>query len=124
MPIKMTNCGAQGNKGDGIRVVGDPDLTLDGFQSINNGGHGYNFLPEASLMEQLGIPADTDPSLVKGILIELLSENGKPPEEVIKSSGLFGKIVEIGADLSTIAANFSTVAANPGIQNILMSLGA
>jgi hypothetical protein len=123
MSVKMKNCGAQRNKGDGIRVAGDVDLTLDGFQSSDNGGHGYNFLPEANVMTQLGLPADTDPALVKSILNELLSQNAKPSEEVIKSSGLFEKVVAKGADLSTIAANFSTLAANPAIQSILKSLG-
>ena len=119
MPINMTDCGANGNKGDGIRVVGDPNLTLKNFQSNNNGGQGYNFITVDALIAQLGLPKETDPQLIKEVFDQLLAGKAESPEMAIKNSGLFGKISAAGADLSTIAANFSSILSNPNLQQFL-----
>lgn len=124
MAINFINCGSIGNKGDGIRVSGDVDVTFDGVQSRDNDGHGFNILSQISLMDQLGVPSDTDLNLVKEILSEINSGNGRPTEDIIKNSSLFGKIIEIGANLTTVSANFSTVAASPGLQSLLRLCGA
>jgi hypothetical protein len=119
MPITMTDCGANGNKGDGIRVVGDPDLTLNNFQSNNNGGQGYNLITVDALIAQLGLPKGTDPKLIKEVFDQLLAGQAESPEMAIKNSGLFGRISAAGADLTTIAANFSSILSNPNLQQFL-----
>ncbi|MFM9380366.1 hypothetical protein [Pseudomonas sp. UV AK001] len=119
MPITMTDCGASGNKGDGMLVIGDADLTLKNFQSNNNGGHGFNIITVDAFIAQLGLPKGTDPQLIKKVFDQLLAGQAESPEMAIKNSGLFGKISAAGADLSTIAANFSNILSNPNLQHFL-----
>lgn len=123
MPINMKGCGASGNKGDGVRVVGDVNLNLDNFQSNNNEGHGYNFITVEALVAQLGLPKESDPQMIKDVLERLLAERDLEPREVIENSGLFATITAAGADISTIAANFSSILANPSLQDYLRILG-
>lgn len=119
MPIYMKDCGARGNKGDGMLVVGDANLTLNNFQSNNNGGQGFNIITVDALIAQLGLPKETDRHLIKEVFDQLLADKTLSPERAIRNSGLFGKISAAGADLSTIAANFSSILTNPNLQLFL-----
>lgn len=42
MTIRLVDCGAEGNAGDGIRITGNGDVDLIRFQANRNGGSGIN----------------------------------------------------------------------------------
>lgn len=121
--IIMTNVRSSNNGRDGVRIEGDVDVEIDGLVTEGNGGEGLSIIQPQSLIEQLGIPKDTDPTLV----VELLNKLQEPAsneqkEKIILRSRLGQFFRKQGVNITTITANLLTIASNPSVQQVIQAL--
>jgi hypothetical protein len=123
--IKITgNIVCTGNGGDGIRIEGDVDVDIqaDELNVSGNGGHGINVIKHAGIMQQFGLPKETDPKELCDLLTKLLSAQHQDKPSVIKESSLFSKF-SIGAlNTTTLISNLINISNNPQVLQIIATL--
>jgi hypothetical protein len=123
--IKITgNIVSTGNGGDGIRIEGDVDVDIqsDSINVSGNGGHGINVIKHTGLMQQFGLPKDTDPKELSSLLITLVGAHDRDKSSVIKKSSLFSKF-SIGAlNTTTLISNLINISNNPQVLQIIATL--
>lgn len=122
MGVKLINCGAFDCAEDGFRFTGNVDVEAEGCVAARNGGQGFNVLPKAPLMEELGLPADTDPAKLAEVLRAL---QGIPKEQQVAEAEkrgfkqtLFGVLKEGPAYLN----NVLQLANSPQVQQYIQML--
>jgi hypothetical protein len=124
MTIKIRGLVSSGNGGDGIRIEGDVHLDAEDVVTEGNGGQGINIIRHAGLLDQLGLPKETDPKALADLLASL---RGVPPharEKVIRESGLLSKLGRGVVDVSTVVNNIVSIAANPVVADIIRRLSS
>lgn len=121
--ITLSNVTCTNNGGDGVRIEGDIDVDINGLVAHGNGGKGLNIVQPRSLMEQIGLPPETDPLLVAEVLRKL-QKPGEPDDKhrTIVQSRLGQFLREQSVNMTTIVANLLTIATNPGVQQIIADL--
>lgn len=113
---------ATGNGGDGIRIEGDVDLDADNIYTANNGGQGLNIIGHASIMEQFGLPKETDPKVLAQLLLAIRSAPENEKQSVVKNSSLWGKF-SIGAiNTTTFVSNLIAIANSPQAMAVVARL--
>ena len=117
MAIKMDGCSAAGNAGAGFYVRGDAEMT--NCHSALNGGRGFD-VKDASLMEKLGLPKETEPQMVIDWIKTLQSQPSVTLEEV-ESATFWEKAGTIAPPLS-ITSSLLTIVNNPILLQIVKSL--
>jgi hypothetical protein len=122
MTITLIGCKSFGNGGDGLRIEGDVQANVIGFEAFNNGGQGINIIKHAGLLEQLGLPKETDPKELAELLTLLTNSPQAERARIVQSSGLFKTLVGLGMEGVTLLANLSTIAASPQAQTIISNL--
>ena len=121
--ITMTNVTSSNNGGDGVRIEGDIDVDIDGLVTEGNGGEGLNITQHQSVIEQLGLPKDTDPMLLAELLNKLQEPASNEQKETIIVRSRLGQFLrEQGINITTIAANLLTIASNPSVQQLIQAL--
>ncbi|WP_332846396.1 hypothetical protein [Pseudomonas lactucae] len=120
--IKMYGTNVRGNGGPGIVQIGS-NLKFEshGGDISNNLGPGL-IQREHSLVEKLGLPAETDPKELAELLKILLPLPNEARRAKVAESGLFNKIKAFALDSSTLMSNITTVASNPQVQQIIQAL--
>lgn len=122
MVIKLIGVTSIGNGGDGIRIEGDVELEADGIYTANNGGQGINILKHAGIMQQFGLPPDTDPKDLAHLLIAIQAAPQEEKEKVIKASGLWGKFISGALNTTTVISNLINIAGNPQVVQLITTL--
>lgn len=123
MAIVLKNCVASNNGGDGLRVEGDVDLEVDGFTADGNGGQGVNIIKHASIMDQFGLPRDTDPKELAALLVQIqASQTQQEKEDVVKRSSLWGKFKVGALNSTTLIASLIAISTNPQVTEIIKKL--
>jgi hypothetical protein len=121
--ITLINVTSTNNGGDGVRIEGNINVDVNGLITHGNGGKGLNIIQSFSLMEELGMPKNTDPLLI----VELLTKLQKPAtdiekEKIITRSGLGQFLKKQGINMTTITANLLSIAGSQGVQQVIQSL--
>ena len=122
MTIRIRGLVANNNGGDGIRIEGDVQLDAEDIRAEGNGGQGVNILRHASLLEQLGLPKETDPQALARLLQELQSTPLEKREETVRSSGILQRMGRGVIDLTTVISNILSIATNPAVQEVVKRL--
>ena len=110
-----------GNGGNGITIIGDGKVNARGAVIAHNGGDAV-FQRDATLVEKLGLPAETDPKELALLLALLIDKPAADRVEVVKASGLFGKIKALVLDGTTLANNIAGLASNPNVSQWIQML--
>lgn len=117
MTIKITNITTKNNGRDGVRIEGDIDVEIDGLTAEGNGGQGLNIIKPQTILDQLGLPTDTDPALLAELLAKLKTANSiEEKEKTIVSSRLGQFLRKHGINITTITANLLSIAASNNVQ--------
>lgn len=111
------------NKGNGLEVVGDAIVEGKGLIIARNGGSGV-INREASLVEKLGLPAQTDPKELAQLITLLLTLPAEQRPAAVQNSGLFAKLKSLVVDGSTLANNIAGLASNPNVVQWIQMLSA
>lgn len=122
MTIRIRGLVANNNGGDGIRIEGDVQLDAEGIRAEGNGGQGVSILRHASLLEQLGLPKETDPHALARLLQELQSTPPEKRAEAVRSSGILQRMGRGVIDLTTVTSNILSVVTNPAVQDVVKRL--
>lgn len=122
MTIHIKDLVARNNGGDGVHIVGDVQLDAEGVVLEGNGGSGIAILRHASLLEQLGLPGDTDPQALARLLQELQNVRPYNREEHAAESSLLRRVGGGVADMTDFAANVATIAGSTGISQLIERL--
>jgi len=122
MAIKIVGGNYSGNGRDGIRVTGEVDIEIINPNAENNGGQGLNIIQHSSIMQQLGLPEDTNPRELVNLLIAIRSAPENEKESVLKSSSLWGKFGTGALNTTTLISNLITIATNPQTIQAVMAL--
>lgn len=122
MLIKITGGSFSRNGGDGIRVEGDVDMEISHATVESNGGQGINVIQHASIMQQFGLPTDTDPKELAKLLLDIRSAPERKQESVIKDSSLRSKVGKGALNTSTLISNFINIATNPQAIQMVTAL--
>ncbi|MEL7324282.1 MAG: hypothetical protein AAGK13_02270 [Pseudomonadota bacterium] len=123
MAIVLKNVVASNNGGDGLRVEGDVDLEVDGFTADGNGGQGVNIIKHASIMDQFGLPRDTDPKELAALLVQIQAgQTQQEKEDVVKRSSLWGKFKVGALNSTTLITNLIAISTNQQVTEIIKKL--
>lgn len=113
--VTMTNCGI------GFRLEGDVDLDVNGLKAEGIG----TFLiahKHAPMMNQLGLPADTDPKHLARLLDELRRVDVSERQAVVQRSGLLDAMLKKGQDITNVANGIAALASTPAVQALIAHL--
>lgn len=127
MTIKIKTVIAEGNGGNGVAMFGNPDVEIGVLHAKNNTLDGVYINDLATVCKTLGIPETCDAATIKKILEGILetpqaAQTKEAVEAKIESTGLLAQITGIGADITTIASNFISMANSPQAQAIMLNL--
>jgi hypothetical protein len=121
MAIKIIGGNISGNGGDGIRIEGDVDLEASGVNIENNGGRGVNIIKHAGIMQQFGLPVDTDPGELANLLIAIKSAPSEK-SKVITESNLWGKFSTGVLNSTTLVSNLINFTNSPQCMQLIATL--
>ncbi|WP_162823678.1 hypothetical protein [Lysobacter sp. TY2-98] len=124
MTIRIKGLVARNNGGDGIRIEGDVHVDAEDLLVEGNGGSGIAILRHAPLLEQLGLPRDTDPQALARLLHELQGIRPAKREEHAAKSSLLRKVGGGAAGMVAFAANVATLAASPQVSQLIQRLSS
>jgi hypothetical protein len=126
MTIRIRGLVCNNNGGDGIRIEGDVPLDAKDIRAEGNGGQGLNIIRHAGLLEQLGLPKETDPHALAELLKLLQSVPSGGREQVVRSSSILQKLGRFSVDASTLVSNIVSLSTNPAVLEIIrrLSIGA
>ncbi|EGQ9235439.1 hypothetical protein [Vibrio alginolyticus] len=122
MTIKLSGVRAVGNGGDGIRIEGDVDLEANDIYTANNGGQGINILKHAGIMQQFGLPKDTDPKELADLLLSIRNAPANEKTDAIKGSSLWGKFAIGALNTTTLISNLINIAGSPQAMQLISTL--
>lgn len=74
------------------------------------------------LMDQLGLPLDTNAHELAELLRQLLLLPEQDREPEVKRSGLFANLISKGADATSFVSNILTIANDSNVANLLHKL--
>ena len=119
MSIKIGTLVSTGNGGDGVRIEGDVDFEVGSLETSGNGGQGINIIKHAGVMQQFGLPKETDPKELATLLLALRNSVPDKQSTVVKESSLFGKFAIGALNTTTLISNLINIASSPqGLQLI------
>jgi len=122
MSIKIYNNNISNNGGDGIRVVGEPDLEVGGNSMAGNAGHGMNILPYQSVLDQLNLPRETDPAALAKLLQDMQIVPIEERTHMVEQRNIFRAVGLAGLNISTLLANVVAISSSPTVQTIIAKL--
>lgn len=119
MSIKIGTLVSTGNGGDGVRIEGDVDFEVGSLETSGNGGQGINVIKHAGVMQQLGLPKETDPKELAALLLALRNSAPEKQSAVVKGNSLFKKFSNGALNTTTLISNLINIASSPqGLQLI------
>lgn len=119
MSIKIGTLVSEGNGGDGVRIEGDVDFEVDLLKTSGNGGQGINVIKHAGIMQQFGLPKETNPQELANLLLAIRNSVPEKQSEVVKESSLFSKFAIAALNTTTLISNLINIASSPqGLQLI------
>ena len=119
MSIKIGTLVSRNNGGDGVRIEGDVDFEVDSLETSGNGGQGINVIKHAGIMQQFGLPKETDPKELAALLLALRNSVPEKQTAVVKESSLFSKFAIGALNTTTLISNLINIASSPqGLQLI------
>jgi len=122
--INLKGAVLSGNAGGGILQVGEGGIIeAEGAMIIGNGGPAVT-QREATLMEKLGLPNETDPKELAELLKLLLSIPEGNREAVVEQSSLLAKLKAYAIDGTTVASNIASLASDPHVQQLIQLLSS
>ena len=124
MTIRMKGVVASNNGGDGIRIEGDEHIDAEDIHTFGNGGQGINIIRHAGLLEQLGLPKETDPVALANLLAALQNIPVPEREAAVVQSGILQKIGKVAVDGSTFISNILSIAGNPAVAGVIQQLSS
>lgn len=122
MTIRIRGLVSSNNGGDGIRIEGDVHLDAEDIRTEGNGGQGVNIIRHTGLLEQMGLPKDTDPQALAELLKMLQGIPSSDREHAVQSSGILQKLGRFSVDASTMVSNIVSISTNPAVVEIIRSL--
>ena len=121
MTIIIENCESNNNGRDGFRIERD-DVRISNCSARGNGGQGFNIIRSQSVLEQIGLPSDTDPREVAHLLTLLRTKPADQKQDFLENNGIFQHLKSFVMDTTTLAANLITISADPRINAIVQAL--
>ncbi|MGJ3255262.1 MAG: hypothetical protein ACFE0K_02960 [Alcanivorax sp.] len=94
--------------GIGLSVRGGGNVEVDAVEATNT-GIAVHIAQEPSLISRLGLPADTDPAAVRGLLETLLDLEPAEREGALKKSPLWSSISGAGLSAASFVSNLLTI---------------
>jgi hypothetical protein len=122
MTIRIRGLVSSNNGGDGVRIEGDVHLDAEDIHTFGNGGQGINIIRHAGLLEQLGLPKETDPVALAKLLTTLQNVPAAEKEAAVLQSGILQRIGKVAVDGSTFISNVLSIAGNPAVHTIIQQL--
>lgn len=122
MTIKIIGNIAVGNGRNGISLNSGDDVELIGNIIKDSRYDAVRVYPQSSIMQQLGLPEDTDPRELAQLLDTLrnLPEGSRQAE--VGRSGLFQRWATAGMNVISLGANLVTVAGAANVQELIKKL--
>lgn len=122
MTIRIRGLVSSNNGGDGVRIEGNVHLDAEDIYTFGNGGQGINIIRHAGLLEQLGLPKETDPVALANLLKTLQDVPLAEREVAVRKSGILPKIGTFAVDCSSFISNLLSIAGSPAVQTVIHQL--
>lgn len=122
MIIRIRGLVSSNNGGDGVRIEGDVHLDAEDIHTFGNGGQGINIIRHAGLLEQLGLPKETDPVALANLLKMLQNVPVAEREAAVLESGILQKIGKVAVDCSSFISDVLSIAGNPAVHTVIQQL--
>jgi hypothetical protein len=120
--IKVTNANNNGCDGIHIEGGGNMDMDIEVINAVGNGGQGINIIKHASILEELGLPKETNPQALAELLQQLQSVPPEDRQQIVKKSRLMAQLAKFALESSTIIANVITIASSPSVIGLIENL--
>jgi hypothetical protein len=124
MVIRIKNCSFTENGKNGMLVDSgfNIDMEVEGSNFSNNGENGLHLKRDVSLIEQLGLPEDTNPRELAELLRALNEMHPARRQSAVESSGLVRRWAERGLNVASLGANIVTMAGGGNVLGLIKAL--
>lgn len=118
----LINCKSSGNGRGGFYWGPGAKPEAVGCEAYDNAGPGFHIEGNVNFIEQLGLPQDTSPKELAGVLDALARFPAQERLARLLSSEFWKKVASGLVDATTVAANIVTLLSQPNLLAVIAHL--